>query len=637
MLDLVVGAVALGVLYGLPGWLLLRRTALPVTHRIVFAAAISYPLTTGVIVILGSVRSVDRVSLVMVMAVVLSACSLLPVAESTFGGAPWETPFLPVAAAAGGGAVLAIQSLQPPVIRVFDGVAVWAPFARDFAQTGELWPDWVPTLLVGFARSVGLIGGSVSMLVGGFDEAHLYLIHPIYSSLLLVTVVLLAHRLGDRRAAWVALLIMLATPILSRGVLFHDDLAAAFFITASVLLALRAKGMWAWGLVGFVAGGALSMKLLGAVALALVGTLLLAKLPPPRAWVAVSIGWLAALPWYIANAVRFGNPIYPLGSSLFGESEQIQILEADHAEYLQAAGETRLVELGVLALVFLAVGSALAVYRTWRSGGARSKLWMAALVALTALFLVTWLNSGRGSRHLIALLPMVAVVAATGLVGKPVLIAPPKPVGEDSDFPPSAARSSSGAISVASVALFVGLLSLTAWNVQQDLYMGVRVPVEHRSGVYTVLVGKWPDLRRAADPSDRPFAVHGIVGRAWVALGKANPDLKVFSFDDRWFYFPQEVLSAADERAFAVYAADTPDDRHGALRELGVGFVLDWRTFGPRHSIYDMGPWNDLVSRPDLYRELLTTNAYGLYEVIPRVAVEDVDSGTMPPGRLPSE
>ena len=522
---------------------------------------------------------------------------------------------LPLTAAVVAGVVLAVQSLQPARLRVFDAVAVWGPFARSFAEDGDLFPEWMPTLLVGFGRSVGLVAGSVSMLVGEFAQSHTLPIHPIYSGLLFVAVVLLGARLAGRPGAWVSLLIMLSSQLVFRGVLFHDDLASSFLGIVAVFMALRARDRRAWILVGVVAGGAFAMKLLGIVALGLVATVLIGRAAKTGAWLWVAVGWMAALPWYMINLIKFGNPLYPLASSVFGESEQIQILEADHTQYLQSGAGGRFLDVGLLALVCIGLGIGVVLVKSLRLRDAPALRWLIAIVLFFALFVASWEISGRAARHLLSILPLAAAVAAVGLTGQSLDVEPSVPVWNSSK------HISRLRISVSVVTLFVALVSLTGWNVYRDLCTDSRVPRELRTGVYSALLGKWDSLAAAADPPPGDFAVHGIVGSAWEELRALDPGLKVFSFDNRWFFIPQEVLAADDVRAFAVYVASDAGERHSALRELGVGFVLDWRTFGPRHEFYDRGPWFDLDARPDLYRSILITRNYGLYEVRPSIGL----------------
>lgn len=613
MLPYVTGVAGLAALYWMPGWLFLRCTGLGIATRAVIAAAITYPVTTAGIVVLSGTGLMNRLTLAVLLVALLVAAVAMPASPGAFNVENTLSLRLPLTAAAISGAVLAVKSLQPAKFRIFDAIALWGPFARSFAEDGELWPDWVPTLLVGFGRSVGLVAGSVSMLAGGFDPAHALFVHPVFAGLLLATVVLLGGHLAGRPGAWVALLVMLSSQLMWRGMLFHDDLVAAFFAAAAVLMALRAESWQGWLLVGIAASGAFAMKLLGAVALALVVTVLFARLPRPSAWLAVGAGWLAAAPWYLANTIKFGNPIYPLAASFFGESDQLRILDADHTQYLKNVGVSRFWELGVLTAALVAVGGAIVLWKTVTSRDAAAIRWIGALMLLVSLFLLAWQGSGRASRHLASVLPVAAAVASVGLVARPlVLRASTEPLDER-----ELADARRG-LSASAVAVFVLLAAVTTWNVQQDFYAGNPVQREWRTGIYAMLIGKWANLRLAADPPLDRFAVHGTVGAAWEELIDRDPELGVFSFDNRTYFIPQEVIPADDLRAFAVYDAPDPEARHAALARLGVGYVLDWRTFGPEHPIYEMGPWLDLDAHSDLYRNIMTRRGYALYEVVPR-------------------
>ena len=394
-----------------------------------------------------------------------------------------------------------------------------------------------------------------------------------------------------------ALAVVVATPLLARAIVFHDDLIIAFLVATTLYFGLAASSWHGWIATGIVAGGALSVKPLGVVALALVAVLLWSRRPSWRSGIAAACGFGVAVPWYLGNLVRLGDPVYPFLST--GTDNALRLIVEDHASYLANRNGDQLELLGSLALALLSVGLAVGLVYLLR----RDRRLALGLVLLLAVYLVAWGRFDYGTRHLLVLYPVYASVAGLGLAVVPRLFV----------------RRFAAATFVAVAAVWSLVVGVSVWNVYVERWG--RTPFEERTGLYAMALGKWygeQTLSAALDPPpDRQ--VFGEIGEFWSRLQHADPHARVLSFDTRAWYIPQRILSAGEDvEAVRIYLAGDADAQHAAILADGVRFVLARKAVDSKHRIlYKLGPWRDLDRRPDLYRLLFRNRLGSLYEVLP--------------------
>ena len=598
MIDVISGGLAGAALYWLPGWVFLRKAGLDRPTRIVAAVGLSYAAVTVLMEALGALNLLGGVMLGAVIVILVILAFLLPFPDHAFEDRPDSGLSLPLVAVGLTASLVIAQAHRPALIVANDALATWAPLAVEIAETGTIDPGWLPTLLEGFPPSVGLIGGSVALLTGGFVEAHLFMVHPVFTTLLLTTVVLLAGWLGGRRASWIALVTMLATPLLQRGLLFHDDMIASFFTISAVLLAIRAKTTPAWALAGAVAESAVAVKHLGILAALLVGVVLIARHPTVGKWAAAAAGWLVGLPWYIWNTLRFGNPVYPLLPQFFGESDAVLRLVADNDTSRLVLENRSAWDLGSLTLVLIATGMIGVVWQAVRERDRFRLTFAAALTTVTTVYALVWHVTGFATRHLIIVLPVVAAVTASGLTTQ--------------------SRRAEPGVSPVAMAGLAGLVGLTAWSVGSEFYPENGPPDLTNTGVFETLRGKWGNLERVLDPPQDPVALFGPGLRAWRELQDQDPEKLVLSFDNRSYYMPQRGLSATDETALSVYDAVDTVSRHHQLVRAGVGYVINLPGRSGQHPFYQEEFWRELGDHPDLYIPILVRDRVRLYRVADR-------------------
>ncbi|MGE3820419.1 MAG: hypothetical protein AB7I30_13475 [Isosphaeraceae bacterium] len=142
---------------------------------------------------------------------------------------------------------------------------------------------------------------------------------------------LTASRWGSPRAGWFAAAVYLTTPWIYRlGVLPYvegplcDYHAALFYASArawtEIDAAVRRRF---WALAGLLAGGAMACKYPALVSAVLPFGLVAAwdgvRRRSLSSVVAFSLGWaVVTTPWLGKNVIDTGNPVYPLGHSVFG-------------------------------------------------------------------------------------------------------------------------------------------------------------------------------------------------------------------------------------------------------------------------------------------------------------------------------
>ena len=138
-----------------------------------------------------------------------------------------------------------------------------------------------------------------------------------------------AVRMGSPRAAWLAAVVYLSTPWIYRLAVIAYVEGPLCFYHAALVWGLVRPGtdstiprVRLWGLLGFLAGGAMACKYPGLVSAVIpFGILALAASWRNRSaasLLAFSLGWAVVIgPWLGKNAIDTGDPVYPLGYRVF--------------------------------------------------------------------------------------------------------------------------------------------------------------------------------------------------------------------------------------------------------------------------------------------------------------------------------
>ena len=590
-----------GVLYLLPGILVLRRTRISVGERLAVSVACSLGMTTALLVPVGLVVGLGRWQLVACAAMVIGFGLRFPIPSDAIDAMPVPSSILVAPGIFLG--VAALLVLRPAVFTVFDSQALWAPLGDSIARTGNLTPAWVPTLLQGFPAGVSLIAGSSSVLVGHLNEPLSMLIHVVFGALTILMTVLLANRFKLVGARSLALAALVATPLLGRSLVFHDDFIVGFLVATTLYVCLGVRRWQGWALAGVIAGAAVSVKLLGLVAVAALLVGLWSRRAHLTGWLAAGAGALVGLPWYVANLIRFGDPVYPFNFS--GGGQAMQALLDDQSGYLNGRSPARIEFVGILALVLIGTGLLCGLVSLAQE---RRRLGIGLAALIGAVFLV-WNGQDYGTRQLLAVYPVAASVSGYGIA---------RSVGW---FRASPRRQRRNPVLVATTVVWCLVLGVTAWDFSNDV--PTRPPEGAQTGLYSVVLG-WRGSARsrsalsmAMDPPNKA-QIFSEMNEFWDRLASESRTALVLSFDSRSWYIPQRVLSAGEDiRAARAYLAGGAKAQHAALYAAGVRFVLTRRSIDVDHPVlYRMGPWRTLARRPDLYR-LMVKNRFGsLYRVL---------------------
>jgi len=263
-----------------------------------------------------------------------------------------------------------------------------------------------------------------------------------------------AYRAGSTRAAWIAAIVYLSTPWIYRlAVIAYVEGPLCFFHAALVWAAVWGVNDRSiprrplWGLLGLLAGGAMSCKypaLISAVipfgAVALVDAW---RSRSPALVLCYVAGCAVVIgPWLGKNVIDTGNPVYPLGNSVFHGRYWDQAREAkwvaahshkplnsnelwkavvDRRQWRKAMAVMRENANDLWNAVVDVAGRsdwqsplyvALAPLALSRPGSRRLALALWGFVAY--LFLTWWLLTHRLDRFWLPLLPPLAVLAGLG-------------------------------------------------------------------------------------------------------------------------------------------------------------------------------------------------------------------------------
>ncbi len=236
-----------------------------------------------------------------------------------------------------------IYALAPPWD--YDGLMYHLVGPRIFLEAGRIFP-YPDIWYLNGPFSVEMLF-AFGMALG--DDIFPKLIHYAFGALLLLSTGTLARRWLGPRGAWLAVATLLTIPTLPLlAALAYIDLAwATYEFLALVLVVWWAETQEEALLL--LAGVFLGLAL-GTKYLALFGLLVLAALVWTRVWrrplgiqarallYLLGPALVLAAPWYLRNALWFGNPVYPL---LFGgpgwDAESLGLTQA----YIQSFGTGR--------------------------------------------------------------------------------------------------------------------------------------------------------------------------------------------------------------------------------------------------------------------------------------------------------
>lgn len=235
---------------------------------------------------------------------------------------------------------------------------------------------------------------------------------------------------GTRRAAWLAAIIYLSTPWVYRlAVIAYVEGPLCFYHAALICATIRVwserdleRGSW-WTLLGLLAGGAMACKYPALISAVIpIGLLALAdswRGRSARPVLTYVLGWsIVMVPWLARNVVDHGNPVYPLGYSVFGGEHWDAAREA---QWVRAHGPQPVtLESFWSSLVDVAGRS------DWQSplyvafaplalALPRSRRFVLAVVGYSVyLFLTWWFLTHRLDRFWLPLLPCLAILAGLG-------------------------------------------------------------------------------------------------------------------------------------------------------------------------------------------------------------------------------
>jgi hypothetical protein len=237
------------------------------------------------------------------------------------------------------------QRYSPPLAT--DALVYHLPTAVQWLQTGRLglFPTWYWNPAATYSPATSSTFMAWLMAPTGNDVfARFVQVAP------LVWIYCLAARLcrllgcGQGVSALVGVAAAMARPLFGEAIIAKDDLfVTAFFCAAALSLAqpnLRDRlGPWR---VGLAFGMVLASKY--TVLLACPLFLFMADAPFRARWrvkdwaVALTVGAVLFVPWYVRNAVLTGNPLYPVDVKLFGVAVFEGMFGTERDAQLRSAG-----------------------------------------------------------------------------------------------------------------------------------------------------------------------------------------------------------------------------------------------------------------------------------------------------------
>jgi hypothetical protein len=251
-----------------------------------------------------------------------------------------------------------------------------------------------------------------------------------------------ARRIGSERAGWMAALVYLSTPWIYRlaviayveGPLcyYHAALIWGWFALrtdpkttgeAQAYPSFQLPPTKAWSVLGLLAGCAMACKYPALISAVIPFGLLSMvdswRLRSSRPLLSFVLGWTVLMaPWLVRNVIDTGNPVYPLGYSVFGgrhwDTDLDQKWSAGHGRrpVTREAFISSIKEVAGQSDWQSPLYVALAPLALLRKGARKQVLALWGFVAY--LFLTWWLLTHRVDRFWLPLLSPLAILAGLG-------------------------------------------------------------------------------------------------------------------------------------------------------------------------------------------------------------------------------
>jgi len=351
-----------------------------------------------------------------------------------------------------GGAILNLFPALTPAVD-WDGVAYHLALPKIYLQAGGFVfrPDIFHNLFPQFTEMLYLLALPFPYGIAA------KLVHWSFGLLAAAGVYVACRQAGLRSSAWLGAAIFYSQFLvhIESGTAFIDLASAAYFglAMAACLEALRpdAPARWLY-LALFFSGVCAATKWHGLIILALLGALVLLKIwnkagtsaeKASRSLSAVAWGSLPVLPYVLRAWIQGGNPVWPLGYSLFGGRGWNAEIADRVAKFHQAYAGMRHDFVGFLRLPLdlIAYGSRFGVggpeqhwpiigllllcavwaYFRYVRKAALSPGWptsrLLILAAAIMAFMAVWFVSSPQVRFLLVLFPLFAWLAAVALAG----------------------------------------------------------------------------------------------------------------------------------------------------------------------------------------------------------------------------
>lgn len=273
------------------------------------------------------------------------------------------------------------------------------------------------------------------------------LVIALFAPLTAVALYAAGRRALSPAAGWIAATVFLTTPWVYRiSIIAYSEGGLTFYLFASVLAVmigfdrLRATNtdsnphaiQSVFLIAGLLAGSGMACKYTGLVQVVipigfavLAGPLMVRPAPPNRTRVAVSITIVFAIgvaasigPWLLKNVAETGNPVYPLGYSVFGGRDLDEALVAQWNN-VHGSRSDRLSRIGFWIVDVIARNDwlspllyGLAVFSCLVA--ACRRLVVTLWVYAAYLFVAWWALTHQIDRFWVPMIPVVALLAGIG-------------------------------------------------------------------------------------------------------------------------------------------------------------------------------------------------------------------------------
>lgn len=318
--------------------------------------------------------------------------------------------------------VMALGAMQPTID--FDCLEYHLEGPKEYYQNGRITflPHNVYTSMPFQVEMLHLLGMYTigDWWYGGLVGQLMVMLHAPATAAMIF---LAARRWGSPRVAWFATVVYLTTPWVYRLATFpYVEGPLCYYHAALIWTCGRAwKETRAalWGVLGLLAGGAMACKYPGLVTAVIPFGLMAISRRSWRIATAFGLGVVVAIgPWLVKNVIDTGNPVYPLGYSVFGGRYWSK---AQEEKWQKVHGPREISGPALVRGVLEVAGSsdwqsplftALAPLAFLRRGSRRFAVLMAVYVVY--LFAVWWLLTHRVDRFWLPLLPSFAILAGLG-------------------------------------------------------------------------------------------------------------------------------------------------------------------------------------------------------------------------------